>query len=234
MDLVSVYLGVIAVGALHGLEPGHGWPLAFLYSTRRERPLFCGLITSSILAFFHFLSSIVVVVAYLIIASFVSFSFSFLNYLAAVVLVLLAIVFWREKVEDELEAQHGHMHGNKDSFEHTHDHEHPNGERHTHRHKHTKSITLSLGALAVYAFILGFAHEEEFALLALIAAGADPWILMLSYAFAVSASLITITLLCIRLYRSFLQRLQKYQKYIPKISAIILLGMAVGFLFQAA
>ncbi len=234
MDLISVYLGVVAVGALHGLEPGHGWPLAFLYSNRQPRPLISAVITSSILSFFHFLSSIAVVIAYLIVASFIPLSFSFMNFLAAAVLVVLAIAFWREKVEDEVEAQHGHLHGNKDPLEHNHEHEHLGGERHTHVHKHAKSIVLSLRALAIYAFILGFAHEEEFALLALIAAGADPWVLMLSYAAAVSTGLIGITLLCTRLYTIFLPRLQKYQKFVPKISAIILLAMAIFFLFQAA
>jgi len=54
--LVSTYLGVIVIGLLHGLEPGHGWPVAFLYSTRTERTVFHGLISSGVIAFFHFVS----------------------------------------------------------------------------------------------------------------------------------------------------------------------------------
>jgi len=68
----------------------------------------------------------------------------------------------------------------------------------------------------------------------MVAYGADPWVLILSYAIVVSASLIGITLLCIRLYQFFLPRLQKYQKYILKVSTIILLAMAVAFFFLAA
>jgi hypothetical protein len=36
-----------------------------------------------------------------------------------------------------------------------------------HEHLHPKGLTLSLRKLASCVFILGFAHEEEFALLAL-------------------------------------------------------------------
>lgn len=232
MDLLAIYLGVIAFGALHGLEPSHGWPLAFLYSSRRERPLANGTLTSGILALFHFLSAIVVVVAYVIVASFVTISFAFLNYIAAAILVILAIAFWREKVEDEMAAQHEHLHGNKEPLEHEHEHQHIDGVVHSHLHQHAKGASLTLGGFATYAFVLGFAHEEEFALLALVAAGADPWLLMISYALAVSASLIGITLLCIRLYKIFLPKSQKYQKYVPKVSAVILIVMAVALVFQ--
>jgi len=33
----SIYFGVILIGLLHGLEPGHGWPVAALYSLRKEK-----------------------------------------------------------------------------------------------------------------------------------------------------------------------------------------------------
>lgn len=232
METFSIYIGVIAVGFLHGLEPGHGWPIAFLYSIRRETPMLYGLLTSGILASFHFLSSIAVVVVYVIVSAFIPINLAFLNYIAAAVLFLMAIMFWREKVEDEMGKQHEHLHGNEEALEHEHEHKHLNGETHIHFHQHAKSIKISISALIIYSFLLGFAHEEEFALLALIAAGLDPWLLMISYALAVSGGLIGITLLCLQLYKIFLPKLQKYQKYIPKISAIILVVMAVLFLFN--
>jgi ABC-type nickel/cobalt efflux system permease component RcnA len=230
MDLLVIYLTVLAIGALHGLDPGHGWPLAFFYSTRRERPLLSGLITSSILAGCHLLSSFIVVAAYLLITAYIPIPAQYLNYGAAIILVVLAIIFWREKIEDEMETQHEHFHGNKEFLEHEHEHQHLNGEVHTHVHSHQKSAVLTLGGIASYGLVLGFAHEEQFALLAFIASGANPWVLITIYSLAVAGSLIAITLLCIRLYNIFIVKLRKYEKYMPKISAIVLLILVVWLL----
>jgi len=57
-------------------------------------------------------------------------------------------------------------------------------------HKHSVGIALNLWGLATFAFILGFAHEEEFALLALAASGINAWALMISYGLAVLLGLI--------------------------------------------
>ncbi len=86
---------------------------------------------------------------------------------------------------------------------------------------------MSLLGLASFAFILGFAHEEEFALLALVAGGVNAWILMFSYGVAVIAGLILVTVACARLYRFLQPKLVRYEKYIPKISAVILVIMAL-------
>ncbi|WXG44874.1 MAG: nickel/cobalt transporter [Promethearchaeati archaeon SRVP18_Atabeyarchaeia-1] len=230
----STYFGVLVIGSLHGLEPGHGWPVAFLYSIKTGRPMLYGLMTSGILAFFHFLSSIAAAAVFVVISSFLYVPTIILKYVAAGILGVLAITFWREKVEDEFEAQHGHLHGNPREIEHEHEHEHPSGERHIHVHRHAKSMKLSLTGIALYAFILGFAHEEEFALLALAVGGIDPWLLMIVYGLAVSASLIGVTLLCIKAFQFLLPRIQMYAKYVPKISAITLLIMAVAFILNIA
>lgn len=230
----SAYFGVLLIGSLHGLEPGHGWPVAFLYSIKRERPLISGFVTSGVLAFFHFASSIVAAAVYVILSTLFYFPTTVLKYVAAGILVVLAVIFWREKVEDEFEAQHGHLHVNPEEIEHEHLHEHPGGERHIHIHRHSKSVKLSLAGIALYAFVLGFAHEEEFALLALAVGGIDPWLLMIIYGLAVSFSLIGITLVCIKAFQYFLPRIQKYAKYVPKISAITLLIIAVAFVLNIA
>lgn len=222
------------IGSLHGLEPGHGWPVAFLYSIKRERPMISGLVTSGILAFFHFSSSIAAAAAYVILSTLFYFPTTVLKYVAAGILVVLAVSFWREKVEDELEAQHGHLHGNPEEIEHEHEHEHANGVKHIHVHRHSESVKLSLTGIALYAFVLGFAHEEEFALLALAVGGVDPWLLMIIYGFAVSASLIGITLVCIKAFQYFLPKIQKYAKYVPKISAITLLIIAAALVLNIA
>ena len=91
-------IGVIAIGLLHGLEPGHGWPIALLYSARTARPTFYAFISSGILSFFHFISSISVAVVYVLASSLINFTSPILKYIAFAALVLLAIKLLTEKV----------------------------------------------------------------------------------------------------------------------------------------
>ncbi len=118
-------IGVVVIGLLHGLEPGHGWPLALLYSAKTTRPTFYAFVSSGILSAAHFISSIAVVIIYVVVSAFYDFSSPILTYIAAVVLVILAIRMLTEKVVPELEGQHGHFHDNASDLEHEHTHEHP-------------------------------------------------------------------------------------------------------------
>ena len=92
-------------------------------------------------------------------------------------------------------------------------------------------IVLSLWGLASFAFILGFAHEEEFALLALVAGGVDAWVLMLSYGLAVLLGLIAVTIGGVKIYKTLQPKLTHYERYVPKISAGILVVLAIVIIF---
>ena len=59
-----VVLGVIVFGLLHGINPSHGWIIAMMYSIKSRNPLLSGLVSSSMIAGAHFVSSIVVVIAF--------------------------------------------------------------------------------------------------------------------------------------------------------------------------
>ncbi len=224
--LETSLIGVIAIGLLHGLEPGHGWPIALLYSVRTGRPTFYAFVSSGIISFFHFISSIAVVLVYFVASSFVDFTSPLLKYVAFAVLVVLAVKLMLEKVDD----QHGHFHDNAVDVEHEHEHEHPETGFHTHMHCHTKRSVLSLRKIASCAFFLGFAHEEEFALLALAVGGVSPLLLMSAYGLSVTASLIAITVLGIKMYERVKGRIYRYEKYIPKVSGVILLLLAITVL----
>ena len=226
--------GVVIIGLLHGLEPGHGWPIAFLYSIRKDRPLLRGFVSSSIISFFHFISSITAAVVYIWASSFADVSIPFMKYAAASVLIILAYKFFAEEVKDELEAQHDHLHEGTDEIQHEHEHEHPGQGQHTHWHKHARRIALGLWSIATFAFVLGFAHEEEFALLALAVAGVNPLLLMLFYGTAVTVALVGITLLSVKAYKNTQQRIKPFEKYIPKISAAILVLMAFAIILNLA
>ena len=92
-----------------------------------------------------------------------------------------------------------------------------------------RKIVTSLTAIAVFGIILGFAHEEEFVILSLALGGVNPVLLMLAYAFSVTASLIGITVLSVKIYTHIQYRIIPYVKYLPKISALVLAAMALGF-----
>jgi ABC-type nickel/cobalt efflux system permease component RcnA len=224
----ATLIGVVLIGLLHGLEPGHGWPLALLYSAKTTRPTFYAFVSSAILAGAHFISSIAVVLIYVVVNAFYDFSSPILSYIAAVVLVILGVRMILEKVKPELEEQHGHFHDNACELTHVHQHEHSEGEVHSHEHLHPKRLNMSLWKLASCAFVLGFAHEEEFALLALAVGGVSPILLMGSYGVAVAASLIAVTVLGVKMYERVKDRIARYEQYIPKVSGVILLVMAAA------
>jgi len=225
--LETSLIGVIAIGLLHGLEPGHGWPIALLYSVRTGKPTFYAFVSSGIISFFHFISSIAVVLVYFLASSFVDFTSPILKYVAFAALIVLAVKLFLEKADDQLENQHGHFHDNAQNLEHEHGHVHPGMGSHVHLHFHPKCLVLSLRKIASYAFFLGFAHEEEFALLALAVGGVSPLLLMSTYGLSVTASLVAITVLGIKMYERVRVRVYRYEKYIPKVSGAILLLLAI-------
>jgi nickel/cobalt transporter (NicO) family protein len=232
MQEYSIFLGVVIFGLLHGINPSHGWIVAVLYSIRKERKVISSIISSGIIAGGHFISSIAVVLAFIIVTTYFKIPIpqSFLNYGVAITLGILAYIFWKEKTEDLTRTQHGHLHDNlSDSIEHSHDHWHRDTGLHSHIHTHQKKIMTTLTAIAVFGIILGFAHEEEFVILSLALGGVNPVFLMLAYAFSVAASLIGITVLSVKIYTLIQYRIIPYVKYLPKISALVLAVMALGF-----
>jgi ABC-type nickel/cobalt efflux system permease component RcnA len=225
-----VYIGVVMIGLLHGFEPGHGWPVAVLYSMRKRNPVASATLSSSIIGIGHLASSIAVVVAYVLLQKWLNFEAPWIRYVAAALLLILAFKLFREKVDD-LKSQHGHNHPGNPEIEHEHEHEHPGQDIHRHKHKHKAAVVLSLLGLASFAFILGFAHEEEIALLALVAGGLNAWVLMVAYGVSVLLGLIVATIIGVKVYKQFQPKLARYEKYIPKISAGLLVIMAVAITF---
>ena len=232
VELTPVLLGVIVFGLLHGVNPSHGWTVAVLYSIRRKRPLFSSIASSGIIAGAHFLSSIAVVLAFIFVSMLVQIPQTYLNYAVAIALSVLAIIFWREKSEDLEEAEHGHLHHeNTDHTDHEHSHWHKEIGYHTHEHIHQQRVRPTLAAIAGFALVLGFAHEEEFVILSLAVGGVNPILLMVAYASSVAIALIGITVLAVKVYMHIQHKVIHYTKYLPKISALVLAAMAVGFAF---
>ena len=233
MLFTPILLGTILIGLFHGVNPSHGWPIATLYSMRSKRPVVTGFLCSSILASAHFVSSIIVVLVFILVSTLIEVPQAYLQYGAAIGLGILAIIFWKEKPEDYVKTQHGHLHNydfdlNYDAG-HEHTHWHKDVGYHSHEHIHQLRKSPSLKSMTSLAFILGFAHEEEFVILAIVAGSGDPLTIMIAYASAVAMALIGITLLSIKVYQFFQHKIIYYSKYLPKITAILLAFMAVGF-----
>jgi len=224
------YVGVVLLGLMHGFEPGHGWPVAVLYSMKRKNPIASATLSSTVIGLGHLFSSIAVVVAYVLLQRWLDFNAPWLKYISAALLLFLAFRMFREKVDGQ-ENRHGHAHPGNPEVEHVHEHEHPSQGSHTHKHRHGAAVALSLLGLASFAFILGFAHEEEIALLALVAGGLNAWALMVSYGVSVLLGLVVATVVGVKLYRQFQPKLARYEKYIPKIGAVLLVAMAVAIIF---
>jgi nickel/cobalt transporter (NicO) family protein len=233
MSIIAPLIGIIGFGLSHGINPSHGWPVALLYAIRSRRALLSGIVSSSIIAGAHFMSSIAVVVAYFIIINSLDVQLPgvYMRYGAAIALGILAYIFWKEKHEDLVETQHGHLHDGKDNstLEHCHTHWHSGLGQHSHTHSHQERSTPSLKSIIGFAFALGFVHEEEFVILAVAASqSVDPMILIIAYAFSVSAALIGVTVISLKFYQRFQYRMIHYSKYLPKIAALFLIFMSIG------
>jgi nickel/cobalt exporter len=233
MSIITPLIGIIGFGLSHGINPSHGWPVALLYAIRSRRPLQSGIISSSIIAGAHFISSLAVVAAYIILVNNLDIQIPevYTRYGAAIALGILAYIFWKEKDEDLVETQHGHLHNGKDNspLEHYHTHWHHGLGYHLHTHYHQERPTPSLRSIVSFAFVLGFVHEEEFVILALAASQSiDPIILILVYAVSVAAALVGVTVISLKFYQRFQYRMIQYSKYLPKISALFLIFMSIG------
>ncbi|HRR55151.1 MAG TPA: hypothetical protein P5290_07380 [Candidatus Methanomethylicus sp.] len=205
MSIVPSYLAVAIIGLMHGLEPGHGWPIAALSSLTRERRYIYGAAAAAVIAGAHFVSSIAVLLVYVVASGLIDFSSPYFRYVVAIILLVLGARMLIEKTKE----------GERGKFE------------------EARSGGLTMRQLAVFALILGFAHEEEFMLLALAVGGANPLYLMLVYASMVTASLVGVTLMAIKGYSFVESKVKKYEKHIPKVTGAILVILAFLFTLGA-
>ena len=99
-----------------------------------------------------------------------------------------------------------------------------------HHHASNLDTKAGLAALAVFAFTLGFVHEEEFQIIAMCAGSGSCLSLMLIYATAVIVALVVLTLLLIQGLSHLSHRIEHAQHALTLVSASILALMGLGFL----
>ena len=280
-NAVGLLVGAVVLGAIHGVEPGHGWPVAASYALGQTNKWVYGFAASLILGVGHLISSIAMVGAFFYAKAY--FNLTQVNeplsvlggiqiggpvsLVAGVLLIALGIREYRHG--------HSHEHGQSDSDDHVHHgqsdggrrahqhehHEHESTPHHTHDdshradrphadgglvarvkaaipftggHSHTHGnpddVDRGLFGIAWFAFLLGFAHEEEFEIIALCAGSDYCLALMSAYALTVIAGIVGLTMLFIAGYEQYEETVEKYTPYLPVFSAAVLVIMGTGFI----
>jgi hypothetical protein len=292
LDAPGLVAGAVALGLLHGAEPGHGWPVAASYALDQANKWVYGFAASFILGVGHLVSSIAMVLVFFWAKS--VFSLTQVNepiavapgvevggpvsLVAGVLLILLGVREYRHgHSHSHREDGHDHSHSYGDAHDHAHDagdgvskfdhfggdhehshdhggHDHGHGHSHDHSHDHgdgggllarVKTALLFVGGhshgslddaadrglwgIAGFAFLLGFAHEEEFEIIAICAGSQYCLELMLVYATTVVVGIVGLTLLLIAGYERSEERVRAYADQLPAFSAAVLILMGVGF-----
>jgi len=270
-EALGLFVGAIALGAVHGIEPGHGWPIAASYALDQTNKWVYGFAASLIIGVGHLISSIAMVGVFFYAKDY--FNLTQVNepmtilggiqiggpvsLVAGVLLIALGI----------REYFHGHSHGSQGddghSDHHSHDHHHDLDEHSSHSHDpdrsdshdHTTGLITRLkgfipfvgghsrshdapeeaadrGLLGIawFAFVLGFAHEEEFEIIALCAGSNHCLELMSAYALTVIVGIVGLTMLLIAGYQHSEEKVEQYTPYLPAFSAAVLIIMGFGFI----
>lgn len=75
--------------------------------------------------------------------------------------------------------------------------------------------------------MLGFAHEEEFAIIALCAGRVSCWGVMAAYSVSVAGVILLLTLISVAALDRFRERLDPWAERLPRISAVVLMAMEI-------
>lgn len=233
-ELIGLFIGAISLGLIHGVEPGHGWPVAAISALDRSRKWLWGFAASLILGIGHLISSIAVVLLFFLVKN----VFNLHKFNDPVVLpggveiagpigiaagaLLIVLGIW--------EYAHGHSHSHVHEGKNNHDHEHTENDHSPHDHTLENVEKRGLWGIAGFAFLLGFIHEEEFEIIAMCAGSNLCIELMMSYAITVIVGIVGMTMLLIAGYHHFEERVANLEPYIPHISAAILILIGFGFI----
>jgi ABC-type nickel/cobalt efflux system permease component RcnA len=204
----TAYATAATIGLLHGVEPGHGWPVAATYALGKRRRWASGTLAGLIIGGAHLVSSFAVVALFEALSRWIDLIESeWMGSVAGLALILMGIIQWRRG---------GHTHG-------------PEGHSHVEAGDADNPGGRGLWGIAIFAFALGFAHEEEFAIVALCAGRANCWGVMAVYAFAVAGVILALTLVSVAAFHRFRERLDPWGRRLPRVSAVILIAMGIAY-----
>ena len=153
-EAAGLLVGAVILGAIHGIEPGHGWPVAASYALDQANKWIYGFAASFILGIGHLISSITMVAVFFYAKEY--FNLTQVNepitilggiqlggpvsLVAGILLIGLGI----------REYSHGHSHGD-------HDDDHGTGsahdQNHSHDHVHSHDRTAATWSSRLKGFI---------------------------------------------------------------------------------
>jgi nickel/cobalt exporter len=264
-EALPLLAGAISLGFVHGVEPGHGWPVAASYALDQSNKWLYGLAASALIGIGHLISSLAMVGVFFYAKSY--FQLTQVNepislgdvaiggpvsIVAGVLLIALGI---REYTHGHSHThEHGHDHGHDahpDEHVDRHEHDAPaaqgrssdglpgrvttrirgfRGQSHEHGTEHATDADRGLVGIAWFAFVLGFAHEEEFEIIGLCAGSTYCLELMAAYALTVIVGIVGLTMLLIAGYQEYEETVERYTPYLPLFSATVLVVMGLGFI----
>lgn len=272
---MPLLLGAVVLGAVHGVEPGHGWPVAAAYALDQTNKWLYGFASSLLIGVGHLISSLAMVAVFFYAKSYFSLTqvnkpitviqqfdlagievLSIGGPVSLVAGILLIILGIREYSTHSHSDEHSHekathSHGER---EHAHDHEHGHDHDHEtasasrsglvarvrslitgggHSHDHgelDQAAERGLLGIAWFAFILGFAHEEEFEIIAMCAGSQYCLELMSAYAITVILGIVGLTMVLVAGYTHYEEKVEQYTPYLPMFSAAVLILMGLGFI----
>ncbi|MFB6177135.1 MAG: hypothetical protein ABEI99_08355, partial [Halobaculum sp.] len=240
---------------------GHGWPVAAAYAADRANRWLAGAVAGLVIGTGHLVSSLAVVGLFFLLKRQFAVGAvteplrvagwtvgSPLGLVAGVLLIALGVREYRGG-HGHAHGGHDHSHGGETDDDHSHDHNghshdhgdddhsHNHDDGHSHDHPHDDhshgdlSATDGLWGITVSAFVLGFAHEEEFEIIA-ICAGTDSCLpAMTAYALTVIGVITLATLALVAGFERFEDRVTRAADYFPTLSAAVLVLLGIGFLF---
>ena len=281
----GLVVGAVALGLVHGVDPGHGWPVAASYALDRSNKWLYGFAASAILGVGHLVSSIAMVGAFFYAKGYFDLAAvdervtlfgdvqvgGPVSLVAGTLLIALGVREYRHGhthgtpgtgVGDDADGPHGEDHDGDRSHDHGHHHPHTDGDDHhdrlhvdgdgrpngdeseglrarvvdalpfvggrTHRQPADAAERGLLG-IAWFAFLLGFAHEEEFEIIALCVGSSYCLELMGLYATAV-VGIVGLTMLLLAGCCHYEDRVERLAPYLPAFSAAVLVVMGLGFI----
>lgn len=259
-EALGLFVGAVVLGAIHGVEPGHGWPVAATYALDQGNKWLYGFAASLIIGVGHLISSIAMVLVFFYAKSY--FNLTQVNepihlawnvYIGGPVSVGAGLLLIALGIR---EYRHGHCHGGNEAAHapkhdhayagpHAHDHrDHPRGflprlkgylpfERagqSRSRDQSDEAANRGLLGIAWFAFLIGFAHEEEFEIIGLCAGSVFCLELMLAYAVTVIVAIVGLTMLLIAGYEHSEEKVEQYTPFLPVFSAAVLILLGIGFI----
>ncbi|MFC7077933.1 sulfite exporter TauE/SafE family protein [Haloarcula halophila] len=233
-ELAGLLAGAVALGAVHGIEPGHGWPVAAAYAMEQSNEWVSGIAASTILGLGHLVSSLAMVGVFFYAKSYFSLTqvdepltvagLQIGGPVSVVAGVLLIVLGIREYAGD-----HSHGISDGDTHDYADSHGHTRSDGHHDHGSLSTAADRGLLSIAWAAFLLGFAHEEEFEIIALCAGSNYCLELMSAYAVTVIAGIVGLTALLLAGYDRYEDEVERITPYLPLFSAAVLVLMGIGF-----